>query len=229
MSEIRIVSSMATRHLLTELVAAFAARAPEPAVSIESTGGVEAARRVAGGEPFDAVVLASGALERLGRDGHLLPGSIVRLVQSPIAIAVRTGAPRPPIDSEEDVRRAVLSARTIGYSTGPSGDFLASLFRRWGIADAIQERLVQAPPGTPVGALIAAGDVELGFQQLSELLSIEGIDVLGKLPSAIQHLTTFAGAVTAASARPDAARSVLEFMSSPGVADIKRRHGMEPA
>jgi molybdate transport system substrate-binding protein len=126
------------------------------------------------------------------------------------------------------VRRAVLSARTIGYSTGPSGEYLVGLFRRWGIADAIQERLVQAPPGTPVGALMAKGDVELGFQQLSELLSVEGLDVLGQLPSAIQHMTTFAGAVTTASTQADAARTVLDFMASPALADLKRRHGMEP-
>jgi molybdate transport system substrate-binding protein len=227
MTVIRIVSSMATRHVLADLVSAFAAGASEPAISVESMGGVEAARRVAAGEPFDAVVLASAALDTLAARGHILPGS-VPLVQSPIAIAVRTGASRPPVESEEDVRRAVLSARTIGYSTGPSGEYLVGLFRRWGIADAIQERLVQAPPGTPVGALMAKGDVELGFQQLSELLSVEGLDVLGQLPSAIQHMTTFAGAVTTASTQADAARTVLDFMASPALADLKRRHGMEP-
>lgn len=228
MAVIRIASSMATRHLLADLVAAFAAGASGPAVSVDSMGGVEAARRVAAGEPFDAAVLAASALNRLAAGGHILPGSIVPLVQSPMAAAVRAGAARLPLDSEEDVKQAVLSARTIGYSTGPSGEHLVGLFRRWGIADAIQERLVQAPPGTPVGALMARGDVELGFQQLSELQSVEGVDVLGQLPSAVQYMTTFAGAVTAASTQPDAARTVLDFMASPEMADVKRRHGMEP-
>jgi molybdate transport system substrate-binding protein len=225
--EIRIVSSMATRHVLRDLVAAFAAESSEPAVSVESMGGVEAAKRVAAAEPFDVVVLASAALEKLAGDGHVLPGSIVPLVQSPIAIAVRTGARRPPIESEEDVKRAVLSARTIGYSTGPSGDHLTGIFERWGIADALTGRLVQAPPGTPVASLIAAGAVELGFQQLSELMSVEGVHVLGPLPRGIQSMTTFAGGVTVASTQPDAASAVLEFMASPGAAEIKRRHGMD--
>src|SRR5690606_13581541 len=113
---------------------------------VESMGGVEAAKRVAAGEPFDVVVLAIGALEKLAAQRHLLPDSIVALATSPVAVAVRAGAPRPSIGSEQDVRQAVLAARTVGYSTGPSGDYLVSLFGRWGIADTLRGRIVQAPP-----------------------------------------------------------------------------------
>jgi molybdate transport system substrate-binding protein len=121
----------------------------------------------------------------------------------------------------------VLTARTVGYSTGPSGVALARLFERWGIADALQGRLVQAPAGTPVGALVARGDVELGFQQLSELMSLSGIDVVGPLPETIQIVTTFSGAVGAKAVDPEAARALLAFMAAPDAATLKQRHGME--
>jgi molybdate transport system substrate-binding protein len=106
---------------------------------------------------------------------------------------------------------------------------LARLFERWGIADAIRTRIVQAPPGIPVGSLVADGQVELGFQQLSELMHLPGIDVLGPLPPSIQITTTFCAGVTALSTQPEAAREMLEFMASPAAAGAKRSHGMEPA
>ena len=220
---------MATRRLLGDLVAAFSATVPNGDVSVESVGGVEAARRVAAGEPVDGVVLAANAVDRLIADGHVVPGSRVDLVKSPIAIAVRTGAARPPIATEEAVRQAVLSARNIGYSTGPSGDHLLALFERWDIAGTVKDRLVQARPGIPVASLIADGQVDIGFQQLSELLHAEGIAVLGLLPEAIQGTTTFSAGVARASTQAEGVRELFAFLTSPDVADIKREHGMEPA
>jgi molybdate transport system substrate-binding protein len=146
-----------------------------------------------------------------------------------VAVAVRAGTARPDISSEDAVRQAVLGARSLSYSTGPSGVALARLFERWGIADEIRPRIVQPPPGVPVGTLVARGEVELGFQQLSELIHVEGIDLLGPLPPAIQIVTTFSAGVCAASAQPDAVRALLAFMASPDAADAKRREGMEPA
>jgi molybdate transport system substrate-binding protein len=200
---------------------------------MESVGGVDAAKRVQAGEVFDVVVLASDAIDKLIAAGHLQAGSKVDLVHSGVAVAVRAGAPRPDIGSEEAVRQAVLAARSISYSTGPSGVALAKLFERWGIASEIQGRMVQAPPGVPVGSLVARGDVELGFQQLSELLHVEGITVVGPLPPAIQITTTFSAGLPAALATgsPQAARvqAMLDFMTSPQAAEAKRRQGMEPA
>jgi len=219
---------MATKALLAALVRAYHARTG-CRVAIESVGGVDAAARVLAGEPFDVVLLARDAIDKLLAAGHLVADSAVDLVRSGVAVAVRRGAARPDIGTDDSLRRAVLAARTIGCSTGPSGVALARLFERWGIAEQIRDRVVTPPPGTPVGALVARGDVELGFQQRSELVDVEGIDVLGPLPPPIQIVTTFSGAVGARAAEPDGARALLAFMTSPAAADAKRRHGMEPA
>jgi molybdate transport system substrate-binding protein len=225
---ITVISSMATRQLLADLVAQYAVQSSQP-ITVESVGGVDAAKRVQAGEAFDIVVLAANAIGPLVEAGHIVAGSQVDLVRSGVAIAVRAGAPRPAIDSEEAVKRAVLAARSVSYSTGPSGVQLARLFERWGIAGQIQSRIVQAPPGVPVGSLVAEGKVELGFQQLSEMMSLPGIDVLGPLPDAIQIITTFSAGVATTASQADAARALLDFMASPAAAQTKRRNGMAPA
>ena len=222
------ISSMATRQVLAELAAQFTARQGR-VLAMESVGGVDAAKRVQAGEAFDVVVLASDAIDQLIASGHLNAGSKVDLVRSPVAIAVRAGAPQPAVTTEDAVRQAVLAASSISYSTGPSGVFLTTLFERWGITQAITSRLVQAPPGVPVGTLVARGEVELGFQQLSELMHLEGISVIGTLPPAIEFITTFSAALGLGSAQAEAVREMLQFMTSPETAAAKRRQGMEPA
>ena len=220
---------MATRHLLADLVAALSAASGHTDVLVESMGGVDAAKRVAAGEPFDGAVLASGAIDKLITQGAVIAGSRVDLVTSPMAVAVRAGTTPPTIESEDAVKAAVLSARHIGYSTGPSGDHLLRLFERWGISAAVKDRLVQARSGIPVASLVAGGEADLGFQQLSELLNVDGVEVVGLLPASIQGTTTFSGGIARVTPRPDHVREVLAFMSSPAVASIKRQHGMEPA
>ena len=222
------ISSMATRQVLAEMADAYA-RSSGSEVAIESVGGVDAARRVQAGEAFDLVVLASDAIDRLIGSGHVVAGSRVDLMRSPVAIAVRASAPRPDVGSEAALRQAVEAARRIGYSTGPSGTHLARLFERWGLADRIRDRIVQPPPGVPVGGLVARGEIELGFQQLSELMHLEGIDVIGTLPPGCDFITIFSAGVCATATQSDAARAMLDFMSSPAADEAKRRHGMEPA
>lgn len=219
---------MATRQVLAELTAGFE-QATGHRASIEAVGGVDAAQRVMAGEAFDVVVLASDAIAKLLAAGCIVPGSVVDLVRSGVAVAVPAGAPQPDIGSEDAVRQAVLAARSISYSTGPSGVALAKLFERWGIAGEIAGRMVQAPPGVPVGSLVAKGEVELGFQQLSELLHVQGIAIVGPLPPAIQITTTFSAGIGALSQQVDAARELLAYMASPQAADAKHRQGMSPA
>jgi len=219
---------MATRQLLADLARAWEQRSGR-AVKLESVGGVDAAKRVAAGEPFDFVVLAADAIDKLAASGQVLAGSRVDLVDSGVAVAVREGAPRPDLSSEAALKAAVLAADTVGYSTGPSGVALVKLFERWDIAQELQGRLVQAPPGIPVGSLVARGDVALGFQQLAELIHLQGITIAGPMPAAVQITTTFSGAVCAASGQAGAVREMLAFMASPETEAAKRRQGMEAA
>jgi molybdate transport system substrate-binding protein len=222
------ISSMAMRHVLAELADSYKQQSGQPVV-IVSVGGVDAARRVVDGEAFDFVVLASDAIEKLASDGRVDPRSRADLARSAVAIAVAAGATQPDLSSESAIRDVVLRARSIGYSTGPSGAHLVRLLERWGIADAIAPRIVQAPPGISVGTLLARGDVELGFQQLSELMHLPGIGVIGPLPPEIQAETVFSAAVCNASNCPEAAKAWLSFLASPEADAAKRRHGMEPA
>jgi molybdate transport system substrate-binding protein len=224
---LRGISSMATRAVLAELASGYRA-GQGVELAIESVGGVDAARRVQAGEAFDWVVLAADAIDRLIAGGSVVAGSRVDLVHSGVAVAVRTGSPGPRIDSEHALRHAVLAARSVGYSTGPSGVQLLKLFDRWGLAETLRERLVQAPPGVPVGALVAAGEVELGFQQLSELLHVDGITVLGPLPPPIQIDTTFSAGLCTACSQSLAVQALLGWLASPQTAEAKRRHGMSP-
>ena len=229
-SKLSGISSMATRQVLADLVQAYTqGEGAGTAVAIESVGGVDAARRVQAGEAFDVVILASDAIDKLLAAGCLQPGSKVDLVHSGVAVAVRAGAPRPSLATEADVRAAVLAARSLSYSTGPSGVALAKLFERWGIAEQVGARIVTPPPGVPVGSLVARGEVELGFQQLSELIHVEGIDIVGPLPDAIQITTVFSAAIAATCTQPEAVRAMLDFMTSPEAVAAKRRQGMEPA
>jgi molybdate transport system substrate-binding protein len=217
---------MATRQLLAALTRSWQDRSGQ-AVAIESVGGVDAAKRVQAGEAFDLVVLASDAIDKLMAAGCLEPGSRVDLVRSGTSVAVPAGAAWPDISHENAVRAAVLAAPTLGYSTGPSGVALAKLFERWGIAEQIQTRIVTPPPGTPVGALIARGEVALGFQQLSELIHVPGIDIVGPLPPVIAIDTVFSAAVCKGTAHAADVRALLAFMASPETAPAKSEQGMQ--
>ncbi|MBL8338155.1 MAG: substrate-binding domain-containing protein [Rhodoferax sp.] len=225
---LRLISSMATREVLAELVDAFTAREGH-AVALESAGGVDVARRVRDGEAVDLVVLAAKAIDELIAAGRLLPDSRVDILRSGIAIAVPAGAPLPDIRTEAALKQAVLAAPTLSYSTGPSGVYLMGLFDRWGILEDIRPRIVQAPPGVPVGSLVARGEVALGFQQLSELLHVPGIALVGPMPPEVQSITTFSGAVSCEAVHPEQARALLAWMTHADAAPAIRRQGMEPA
>ena len=195
-------------------------------VRVESIGGVDVERRVEAGEAFDFVVLAAAAIERLAASGRVHPEGSVDLARSGMALAIRAGAQRPDISSEAAVRAALASAHGVGYSTGPSGKHVLRLVERWGLAGSA--RLVEAPPGVPVATLLARGDVDLGFQQLSELLDMPGIEIVGPLPAEIQAITVFRAAVCSASGHRNETEALLRYLASPATAAIKRRCGMSP-
>ena len=217
---------MATRPLLAELSRSFAEIEPWR-VEIDSIGGVDAARKVRGGAEIDVIVLAANVMEQLQSEGWIVPGTRAAIARSGVAIAVRSGLPHPAIASEDDVKQAVLAAGTISYSSGPSGDHLKRLFERWNIAGRIADRIVEAKPGIPVGQLLARGDADLGFQQLSEFLDVDGIDILGPLPAEIQTITVFTAGVGANAAHPDGARAFVAHLIAPETQAAKQRLGME--
>lgn len=228
----RAISSMATRHVLAALgAAAHADGLPE--LDLESVGGVDAARRVAGGEQFDLVFLARGALGRLAAAGHVDAATLTPIVLSQVAVAVPAqgvdAAVNPGGDAftgAEGMRTALQGAAGIGYSTGPSGDALLAMIEEWGLGADLADRLVQARPGIPVAKLVADGEVPLGFQQLSELVGQPGIEILGVLPPDCAIDTIFAGAVASTAADPAAAGRVLEFFTSPAAAPIITAHSL---
>ena len=229
MTTLRLISSMATKPLLADLVALYRTLNPDVQILVESVGGVDAAKRVQAGEAFDGVVLASDAIDRLVASGQVLNGSRVDLVRSGVAVAVRAGQPLPDISTEAALKAAVLAAPSLGVSTGPSGVQLARQFEAWGIAEQIKDRITQAKPGVPVGALLAQGEVALGFQQLSEMRGVPGITVLGPLPEPVQITTTFSGSVATCSTQTEAVRALWAFWASPACKALKEEHGMHAA
>ena len=191
-------------------------------------GGVEAAKLVRAGEPADIVVLASKVMESLEAEGHIAKGSRMDFARSEIAIAVPAGSPRPGVESEEAVRQAMAGARRVCYSTGPSGDHLKALCEKWGLSESVVGRALVAPPGVPVASLVARGDADLGFQQLSELIGQPGIEIVGPLPPEIQAVTVFSAGVSKGSADREAAHAFVAYLASAETRDAKRRYGMEP-
>lgn len=222
---IKIISSMATRLLLVDLAAQWQA-ASSQYVSVESVGGLDAAERVQAGEAFDGAVLGLGAIDKLIASGHLVAGSRVDLASSNVAVAIKAGSPLPDISTEAALRSAVSAAHTIGYSTGPSGVAVIELFERWGLSESLKSKIVQTPPGVPVGSLVARDEVALGFQQLSELMHLDGITVVGSLPQAVAITTVFSAGLCSLSTQPGLAVKFFAFMAGGQADAAKVRHGM---
>lgn len=221
------ISSMATKTALAALTKSYTAKTGIPVTAL-SIGGVDATKRIVAGEAFDLVFLATDAIDKLITSGHVREGSRVDWVKSPVAVAVAAGAAPIDISSEAAVKAAVVACASISYSTGPSGVYLASLFERWGISDLVKAKLVVAAPGVPVGSLIASGEVAFGFQQLTELLDVSGIQILGSLPPEIACITTFSSGITTTSptANLETARAFQAYLASAEVESIKREQGM---
>ncbi|MHB8283199.1 MAG: substrate-binding domain-containing protein [Caulobacteraceae bacterium] len=227
-ASLTVLSSMATREVLAELAQTYG-RDSGLVVEVTSVGGVDAARRVRAGERMDIVMLASGVMETLEAEGHVVAGSRAAIARSAMAVAVPEAGWRPDIASAAAVREAISRAKTVCYSTGPSGDHLLQLLQQWGVADAVQDKMLQAPAGVSVASLIADGRADLGFQQLSELIDHAGVHVLGPLPAEIQAVTIFSAGVAAASAQEEGAGAFIRYLASPATTSVKRRRGMDAA
>jgi molybdate transport system substrate-binding protein len=218
---------MATRSILAEVAAAFEARTGER-VMLTSIGGVDVAKRLRAGEAHDVVVLAADALAALAHEGRIIGDSVRGFAVSATAVAVPKGAPAPRGLDAQWLYAFVSNARAVAVSTGPSGVAVRNLLAHWNSADAVLVPIVEAPPGMPVAALLARGDADIGFQQLSELQGADGIDIVGTVPASLLPLTTFATGVPRAAIRADQARAFISSLLDPSSHPILRRHGMEP-
>jgi molybdate transport system substrate-binding protein len=226
-AEIKVMCTPAFKEAYSELAPAFEKSSGHKLVTIWAGTG-DMMKRIGGGETADLVILPAAMIEDLTRQGRLVAGSSTALAKSGVGIAVRAGAPKIDISSGEALKRALLAAKSIAYSSGPSGVYLAGLFQKWGIADQIKSRITQVPGGTAVGDVVARGEAEIGFQQVSELLPIKGIDFLGPLPADIQEITVFSAGLHTAAGAPDAAKALVKFLTAPDAAPAIKKAGMQP-
>ena len=184
--------------------------------------------RLARGERLDVVIMVGTALQGLIEQGKVLPDSRVDLARSAIGVVVKKGAPRPDLRTAESVKRALLDAASIAYSDSASGVYISTeMFQRLGIADQVKAK-AHMIPAEPVAGVVARGEAELGFQQVSELLPVAGVDLVGTLPPELQKITTFSAGVVTGSSAPDAAGALLRFLASPAATDAIVRSGLAP-
>lgn len=227
-AKIKVLASIALKGIYLELAPRFE-EANRCRLVTEWAGADPVLKRIQAGESADLVIAPARVIDELIASGRIVRGGRVDIARSGVGMAVRRGASRPDIGTVEALKRSLLEAKSIAYSRGPSGVYLADLFRRMGIADALAAKITQTPPGTFVGEVVARGEAEIGFQQMGELFHVgDGIDIAGPLPPEVQNITVFSGGVHESAGRPEAARMLLEFLTAPAAVAVIRRKGMEP-
>lgn len=226
-AEVTVMAANAVKGPLLELVSAFE-RSSGHKIALNWGGTEGIAKKVNDGAMVDVVIIAAANIDKLSSDGKLVAGSRADFAKIGIGIAVRAGLPRPDISSSEAVKRAVLAARSVAYSSGPSGFYIADLFKKMGIADQIRDKVRQPASGAQVAELVARGEADLGFQQVSELVGVKGIDYLGPLPADIQNVTTYSAGLHTTSLAPEAAKALVKFLTAPEAGPIIKKSGMEP-
>ncbi len=223
--EIKVLSSIATREAYLELVPQVE-KATGHTVSTTWSGTTAIMKQLAAGEQYDLVMISATEMEELIRQGKIVAGSRADLAKSGIGVAVRKGAPRPDIGTLEALKKALLAAKTVGYTSGPSGVYMGGLVERMGIADAVKAKFKSVPSGGTIGTIVASGDCEIGFQQVSELVHIPGIDYIGPLPADVQRITVFASGLQTGAPQPDAANALVAFLTTPAAGAVMQKHGL---
>jgi len=223
-----VMASLAIRGAYLELVPAFQRQSKEK-VETQWLGMADIRKRMLSGELTDVVIGSATLIEDLINGGSLDSRSRVNIAKSEVGAAVRAGARKPDLGTVDAFKSALLAARSIVYSSGPSGIYLAELFQRLGLAEALKAKAVQAPPGVLVGELVASGKFELCFQQIPELRQVRGIDYVGRLPREIQLSTVFAGAVHSRSSHTAAGNELLRHLTSREAQRVLRKHALDPA
>ncbi len=225
-ADIKVLAAGAAKEVYLELIPQFEQNTGDRAVATWS-GTADIKKRMADGEVYDVVIASAPDIDMFIQQGKMVAGSRTDLMKSGIGVAVRAGTPKPDIASSEALKSTLIAAKSIGYSTGPSGAYFLTLLERMGIADQVKSKLKQTPSGIRIGTMIASGDAEIGFQQVSELIHEPGIDYLGPLPADIQNITTFSAGIQNGANQP-AARELVKALTGPAAATVIKKHGMEP-
>ena len=229
--EVRVMSSGGTAAAFVALAPDFERATGHTVVTLATSTGLGAdsiPSRVRRGEPVDVVILSRAQIDELAGEGKVAAASRVDLARSSIGMAVRKGAAKPDIKSIDALKRALLQAKSVAYSAQVSGIYLTTeLFPQLGIADQMAKKGIRVDVGR-VGAVVARGDAEIGFQQISELMEVEGVDLVGPLPAEVQRVTVFTAGIAVASKSPGAARALIEFLTSPRGAEVMKNRGLDP-
>ena len=226
-AEIKVLSTQATSEAYNELVPQFE-KATGHKVTTIFAGTLGVNKRLADGESCDLLIMSSGSIDEHLKSGKVAAGTRVDLAKSGVGLGVKAGAPKPDIKTVEALKKALLAAKSIGYSTGPSGVYLLSMFEKLGIADAVKPKLKQTPTGVFVGTIIASGEAEIGFQQISEISHFKGVDYAGPLPAEVQRYTIFSSGIIADTKQTEAVKAFQKFISAPAAAAAYKKRGMEP-
>jgi len=232
-AEIQVMSSAGFKAAYLELIAEFERTTGNKVVNAwgPSMGETPQAvpNRIARGELVDVVIVVGEAMDKLVKDGKIVPSSRTDLARSLIGAAVRAGAPKPDLSNVDSFKLALENAKSIAYSDSASGVYIQNvLYPRLGVSDATKAKSKMIP-ADPVGEIVARGDAELGFQQLSELKPVPGIDIVGLIPADIQKVTIFAAGISVTAREPDAGAALIKFLAAPAAAAAIEKSGMEPA
>jgi molybdate transport system substrate-binding protein len=226
-ADLRLLAPNAAKESVSEAVKTFE-RSSGNKVIVSWAGTEAITKRITEGEVVDIVVNAAQNIDRLTTEGKLSQGSRTDFARSSIGVAVAPSTPRPDVSSIEGLKSALLGAKSIAISSGTSGRYLSDLFSRLGVGEQIKAKVKQPPSGAQIGDMLAAGEAELGFQQVSELLHVKGIQFLGPIPAEIQNYTIYSGASHSQAPQPEAARAFLRVLRQPETAAVVRKSGMEP-
>jgi molybdate transport system substrate-binding protein len=226
-AELKVLSTQATEEAYRELVPQFEKDTGHKVTTV-FTGTLDANKRLAAGETYDLLIMSGPSIDEHIKAGKVVPGSRVDLAKSGVGVGVKAGAPKPDIGTTEALKKTLLAAKSIGYSTGPSGVYVIGLFQRLGVADEVKGKLKQTPTGVFVGSIIASGEAEIGFQQVSELSHFAGVDYVGPLPADVQQFTTFSSGIVAGTKETEAAKALVKFITAPAAAAAFKKRGMEP-
>jgi molybdate transport system substrate-binding protein len=226
-AEIKVLSAQATEEAYRELVPQFE-KATGHKVTTVFTGTIGAQKRLADGEHFDMIIMSAPSIDAQIKAGKVVAGSRVDIAKSGVGVGVPKGAPKPDISTTEALKKSLLAAKSIGYSTGPSGVYMISLFEKLGLADQVKDRLKQTPTGVFVGTIIASREVEIGFQQVSELSNFPGVDYVGPLPTDVQNTTVFSSGMIVDAKEVEAAKALVKFLTGPDAGSAFKKRGMEP-